>query len=303
MIHLSFAILFSASIALIFKFSENRGFNRYVVTSANYSAASLVSLIIILSSKLELPFVSFPVGWEDVAALFPPAGSLLLERASLTWGAVVGIPAGLFFFLSFIFYQKGINENGAGLAGAFAKIGILVPMSFSIVIWNEIPTAIQGAGIFLSVLSILLVNVSFENFGAGRLRLTLLALFLFSGLAEFSNKVFQEYGMIDHKPVFLFFVFFTAFVISLLFLLGRGVKPSLGAIVTGLLVGLPNLFCSYFLILSLDRIKASVVFPAYTAATIVLISMGGYFIFGERLERKERVSIALTIVALVLINL
>ncbi len=303
MLYLSFAILFSASIALIFKFSENRSYDRYVVTSANYLTASLVSLIIILQGDLELPFVSFGVGWRDLAALFPPGGDFSLARTSLAWGAAVGIPAGLFFFLSFIFYQKGINENGAGLAGAFAKIGILVPMSFSIVIWNEIPTAIQGVGIFLSVLSILLVNVSMENLGIDQLRPTLLVLFLFSGLAEFSNKVFQEYGMVDHKPVFLFFVFFTAFVISVLFLLWRGVKPSLPAVATGLVVGFPNLFCSYFLILALDQIKASVVFPAYTAATIVLISLGGYLIFGERLEVKERVSIGLTVAALVLINL
>lgn len=303
MIYLGFAILTSASIALIFKYSEGRSMDRYVVTSFNYLAASLVSALIIAASDLEFPFVSITLSADDLAAVFPPSGGLDSLKASLTWAFVVGVPAGIFFFLAFIYYQKGINENGAGLAGAFSKIGILIPMSISIIAWNEIPTTLQTIGIALSVISILLVHVSFQQFSLDRLRLTLLALFLFSGLAEFSNKVFQKYGLIDHKMVFLFFVFFTAFLISAGFLLWRNKTPEPRAMITGFIVGLPNLFCSYFLILALNGIKASVVFPIYTATTIVLINIGGYLIFSERLKARERVSIALTVVALILINI
>jgi len=303
LIYLGLAILTSASIALIFKYSEGRSMDRYVVTSFNYLAASLVSAVIIAASGLEFPFVSTPVNFKDLAAVFPASRGPVDLKASLTWALVVGVPAGVFFFLAFIYYQKGINENGAGLAGAFSKIGILIPMSISIVVWNEIPTVLQTAGIALSVISILLVNISFRNFSLDKLRLTLLALFLFSGLAEFSNKVFQNYGLLEHRLVFLFFVFFTAFLISGTFLLSRKKAPKPRAMVTGLIVGLPNLFCSYFLIQALDGIKASVVFPIYTATTIVVINLGGYLIFNERLKNRERLSVLLTIIALVMINL
>lgn len=277
--------------------------DRYVVTSFNYLAASLVSLIIIWVNGLNLPFISFPVTTEDFSRLFPPPVGLTNPESSLLWALIVGIPAGLFFFLAFIYYQKGIRENGAGLAGAFSKIGILIPMSVSIVIWNEVPTTLQSVGIGLSILSILMVNVSTESLNLDKLRFSLLALFLFSGLAEFSNKVFQKYGLIEDKLVFLFFVFFTAFLISGAFLLWRGKRPKPGAALTGAIVGMPNLFCSYFLILALDGIKASVVFPVYTATTIVVINLGGYLIFRERLRSKERLSIGLMVIALILINL
>lgn len=303
MTYLAFAILTSASIALIFKFSESRNMDRYVVTSFNYLAASLVSIIIITANEIKLPFISFSVAVNDLAGAFPPSTITGDGKSSLIWAFLVGVPAGIFFFLAFIYYQKGINVNGAGLAGAFSKIGILIPMSISIVVWNEIPTTVQSIGIALSIISILLVNVSLKRFSLDKLRLTLLALFLFSGLAEFSNKVFQNYGLIEHKLVFLFFVFFTAFLVSAGFLLWRNRGPKLAAMATGMLVGLPNLFCSYFLILALDGMKASVVFPVYTATTIVLINLGGYVLFKERLERKEKLSVSLTVVALVLINL
>jgi len=277
--------------------------DRYVVTSFNYLAASLVSLMIISSNGLQLPFISFSVGLDDFMAAIPPLESGTDPRSSLLWGLIVGVPAGLFFFLAFIYYQKGIRKNGAGLAGAFSKIGILIPMTVSILVWNEVPTVLQWLGIGISLLSILIVNLPEQSLGTEKIRFSLLALFLFSGLAEFSNKVFQKYGLIEDKMVFLFFVFLTAFVVSGIFLLSRGKRPEPDAIMTGVLVGMPNLFCSYFLILALDGIKASVVFPVYTAMTIVVINLGGYFLFDESLARRERFSVVLMVVALVLINL
>jgi len=277
--------------------------DRYVVTSFNYLAASLVSIVIIWANGLQLPFISFPVTTKGLLNIFPPQGSLTDPRNSLLWALVVGVPAGLFFFLAFIFYQKGIRENGAGLAGAFSKIGILIPMSVSIAVWNEVPTILQSFGIGLSIVSILMVNVSADSLNLDKLRFSLLGLFLFSGLAEFSNKVFQKYGLIEDKIVFLFFVFFTAFLISGAFMLGNGKRPKTKTALTGAIVGLPNLFCSYFLILALDGIKASVVFPVYTATTIIVINLFGYLFFKERLNKKERLSIGLIVVALVLINI
>ncbi len=303
MIYLALAIIASASIALIFKFSEGRGMDRYVVTNFNYLAASLISLIIIIINDIRFPFISFSINWSDLNSLFPLAGKFTDANGSLIWAMVIGIPTGFLFFISFIYYQKGINENGAGLAGAFSKIGILIPMSISIVLWNEIPTMLQSIGISISIISILLVNVSFERFDPDKLRLTLLALFLFTGLAEFSNKVFQKYALVEYKLVFLFFVFFTAFLISAVFLLGKKGIPDIKTALTGIVVGLPNLFCSYFLILALDGIKASVVFPVYTATTIVLINIGSFLLFKERLKKKERASIFMMVIALVLINL
>ena len=230
--------------------------DRFAVTSFNYLAASLVSIIIIGSSDQRICLLPSIFTMEELSSIILLPTEITGPGGSNLWALIVGVPAGVFFFLAFIYYQKGIRENGAGLAGAFSKIGILIPMSVSIVLWNEIPTLIQSIGIALSLISILLVNLSPEKLSFDKLRLTLLGLFLFSGLAEFSNKVFQKYGLIEDKLVFLFFVFFTAFLISAAFLFWRKKRPAPQEIVTGMVVGLPNLFCSYFVILALDQIKA-----------------------------------------------
>ena len=128
-------------------------------------------------------------------------------------------------------------------------------------------------------------------------------LFITGGLAEFSNKLFQKYGLSEQKEVFLFFVFFTAFVVSLFFTLKSAKKLRKRDVITGFAVGIPNLFSSFFIILSLKYLKTSVVFPVYSAGAIVVISIMSFLIFKEKLGKRERIAILLTIAALILVNL
>src|SRR5699024_8994190 len=111
-------------------------------------------------------------------------------------------------------------------------------------------------------------------------------LFILGGMAEFSNKIYQKYALNEFKDIFLFSVFFVAFLISIYYTLKQKNKITKKDILTGFAVGIPNLFSSYFLILSLESVKTSVAFPIYSAGSIVLINIGGFFIFKEKLSNK-----------------
>ena len=176
-------------------------------------------------------------------------------------------------------------------------------MLLSIILWKEYPTSVQWLGIILAILSIIIVNFPFKKDWKKALRLSLILLFFYGGIAEFSNKLFQRYASLNLKPLFLFFIFLTAFLISLLFTLNNNKKLGYKDIVTGIMVGIPNLFSSYFLINALDELKTAVVFPIFSAGSIVVISLGGFFIFKERLNKKELSAIVMTIIALILINI
>lgn len=97
--------------------------------------------------------------------------------------------------------------------------------------------------------------------------------------------------------------FFIAFGISLFALRRHGQPIQRRDLLTGIVVGVPNFFCAYFLIKALTVMPAPVVFPAYAAGSIVMIHLFGSFIFKEKSTRAESVAIALTIVALILINM
>ena len=184
-----------------------------------------------------------------------------------------------------------------------AKLGILIPVLFSIIIWKEMPTAIQWVGIVLALGSIVIMNLSPQSLEKMDFKATLILLFLFGGMSEFSNKIYQRYGLNEYKDVFLCAVFIVAFLISAFYIWFKQAKITKKDILIGCAVGIPNLFSSYFLILSLDTIAASIAYPLFSAGGIVLINIGGYLIFKERISRKNKLAIALTIVALVLLNL
>jgi multidrug transporter EmrE-like cation transporter len=300
------AILCSSSIALILKYSENRSMNRLAVTTSNYFTAFMVSLIMIVlkpSVNLNIQKFSLPTLRSDFYNVILKGNGLFSEGSSFIWAVFLGLVTGIFFFLSFIYYQKSVNENGASLSGTFGKLGILIPMFVSIFIWKELPNTLQWIGIFLAITSILMVNISLNSKTPVKINSTLILLFLFGGIAEFQNKLFQKYTIIEYKDIFLFCVFFTSFIISLVYTIKSKDKVKVRDILIGLLVGIPNLFSSYFLILALGLIPTSAAFPVYSAGSIIFISLGSLLLYKERLTLKNKLAIFLVIIALVLINI
>jgi multidrug transporter EmrE-like cation transporter len=304
MLFLTLAIVCSSSIALIFKHSETVGMHRYAVTSANYLTACLVSATLVSVTGAPLPerFV-LREAVAEVGRALCASGGALSPAAGMLWAVLVGACAGTVFFLAFVYYQLSVRRHGVGLAGTFAKLGILVPMSLSLVFWKEVPTALQWGGISLAVFAIALVNWPGDRRWAETLKPALLLLFLFGGCAEFSNKVFQKYGLLGYRSHFLLVTFAVALLCSLVAMVTRRRAVAGRDLLTGIAVGVPNFFSSYFLILALDRIPAAVVFPVYGAGSILVIYMVGMAFFRERLTAREQAAIALTIAALVMINL
>lgn len=302
MFYLFLSIICSAAIGLIFKHTESLNSNRYVVTSSNYFIAFSISLFMIFYKGLfhdlnkEISFI------DDFKMILTNSSHILTPYSSIIWGIIVGSIFGSFFFLSIIYYQKSVRENGVGLSGTMSKLGILIPMIISIIIWREFPSLVQWIGIGLSLLSILIVNLSPKSLEKFDINTTIILLFIFGGMAGFSNKLYQKYALNNYKDIFLFANFFVAFLVSIFYTIKGKNKIKKRDILAGFAVGIPNLFTSYFLVLALDTLKTSVALSLNSAGSIVLINIGGFLIFKETITRKNRVAILLTVIAMVLIN-
>lgn len=284
MLSLLMATICSASIAILFKVSAARKLNNQIVTVINYLTASLVSAFLIAGND-----------------------SLQMNIASKDFkqSIVLGFFTGVLFLASFVIYQRSVGRNGASLSGMFAKLGILVPMLISIIVWMELPSLLQTLGIVVAVLAIGIVNMKTGDIKTSVSIPLLLMLFLSGGVAEFLNKIFQKSASMAYKPVFLLTVFATALMISLILMAKshKKIEKPTDAIVMGVMVGVPNLFSSFFLLDALDIFPATIVFPTYSAGSILLISVVSALFFGEHLAVKDRFAIGLTAVGLVLMNI
>ena len=303
MIYLLLAMLCSTAIALVLKHGEQQNHNRYVILSMNYAMATSISLWFVIRKGLFTSLSAVSIGSlvSQLGAEYGGTDGFLTTGNSALWALFLGIPTGVLYFLGFYYYQKSVRESGVGMAGSYAKMGILIPMVFSMVFWKEFPGGLQWAGMALALTAIAMVNLKFGSKNISfSIKPALLLLFLSCGVSEFTNKLFQRYGMLDIKDLFLFFLFATALLISLLKIRQR---PCRKEILTGLAVGIPNFFASFFLINALSRMPASVVFPSYSAGSIALICIGGRIFFNEKLSPRELAAVLTTMIALLLINL
>jgi drug/metabolite transporter (DMT)-like permease len=277
------AIFSSASLALIFRTTERRGYNRYVITAVNYLAAVATAVALSLESRHA---AATNAVWTELPVIL-----------------AIAVPGGILFFVSFILYQRSVAEWGPGPAGMYGKLGILVPMVLSMVVWQEIPAPMQWAGLVLACIAIVVSQRTGRSGDTGSFRPILLVLLLSMGFAEFSNKLFERYGNDNFRELFLAVLFAIAFAGSSLAVWRRRIRPRTAEIGWGLLVGVPNLFSSYFLIASLQTVPAAVAFPVFSAGSIAVIVLGARVIYGDTLRRRQWVAVALATAALALINI
>lgn len=295
MLFLLLAVCSSASIALLFKLAERVKASGPVITSVNYLTAVVLSGAMVLL-------------WGPPFQIAPPlafVGQLSSHSTalgSLSLAQWLGLLTGVLYLVSFVVYQKAIRQNGASLAGMCSKLGILLPMLISIVAWREYPGLLKWAGILLALFSIVIVNLE-PGMGMRGWKASLLLTFFFSGFAEFMTKIYQRYGMEEYQNHFLLVVFATALLLSLVLLVRQRARPNVRSCLLGVEVGVPNLLSPFFLMKALATMPAAAVFPVYSAGSVAAILLGGYLFFRERLKTREKAAAALTLCAMILVNL
>jgi len=132
MIYLILAVISSASIALVFKALGSLGGNRYGVIIGNYLTCILISLIM------------------------TGGPAALTNAAPVTY--LCGAIGGILFVLGLVFMQSSVAANGATLTSAFGKLGVMVPLAFSFLIFREQPEIIQVVGILIALAALVLIN-------------------------------------------------------------------------------------------------------------------------------------------------
>ena len=216
---------------------------------------------------------------------------------------------GFLFVGGLVCMQNSVKRSGAALTTAFAKLGLLVPLLISTVWFHERPGLLQLLGIGLALGAILILNNRRETTPASSapaLTLPLLTLF-FAGASDGMAKVFERLGPRSEDALYFLYVFAVAAVLAgALILLEKrktGQGLTLGDLLHGAAVGVPNYFSSFLLLKALSRLQAVVAFPAFSVGTILTVTVLGALLFGEKLDRRQLWGLGCILLALVLLNL
>ena len=277
MLNLLLAILSSALVSITMRFSESKVRNNISMLMVNY----------VMCAALSWAFADFSV----------PRGTGVGFMAGLS------IVNGVLYLAGFVLLQYNIRRNGVVLSSTFIKLGLLVSMVVSVVFFGERPGAQQWLGFALAVAAIVLMNFRPGEGKAGS-AMFLLLLLLAGGGGDAMSKVFEELGNPALSDHFLLGTFLTAFCLCALWVaLGRAGKPGKWEALFGALIGIPNFFSAKFLLGALTDLAAVIVYPVYSVATILTVTLTGVLVFREKLEKRQWLALGIILLALVLLNL
>lgn len=303
MIFLFVSVLCSSGIAIVFSWSEAKKGQWSGILVANYFFATLLSVPFFWLKSFHWSSFqkSFHLFQQEYLGVFSTHATFS-PSATISYSILLGIVAGLLFFGSLVLYRYSIRYNGLAISGTFAKLGISVPVLMSLILWNVFPSPVQWGGIILSMVAVLFLYNWKQPGTTSHFSLSLLFVLILMGLAEFSNKVFQQYAVSSYKSLFLFVVFGTAFLYSVLNQLFRKTKLGSKELLFGLLIGILNYGSSYFLIQALGSIPAVIAFPMFSAGTILCISVFSRIVFKEKWSHNMVIAIVLSTISVILMN-
>ena len=281
-ISLLLAMTCSACMALVLRMFRSEENNRYGIILGHYLTCTLTGFLFVSDKAIILQA--------------PPAVYLC------------GLAGGFLFVLSLVCIQVSIGRNGAILSSAFSKLGLLVPLALSFLLFHEKPGLLQMLGLVIVIISVWFFSQSQKadretaDFSLG----LLLAVLFTNGMSDSMAKIYSIYGTRNEEPVYFFILFFLASLITL-FLLVRetkkgGKKLSFRDLLAGILVGIPNYFSAALLLKALNGIPAFIVYPVFSSGTILIVTFVSSLFFHEKLTRRQAAGVILVLIAIVLLN-
>ncbi len=271
------AIFCSSMISITMRLSSGKVSGHFSMLSINYLVCGILGA---LYSDFSL-FASHTSGVSVTIGLSVLYGALLL--------------AGL------VLLQVSTRKNGIVLSSLFMKLGLLVPFLVSILFFQEVPTGLQIAGFCVAAGAIVVFNLKKD--GQSRFGIGLILLLLASGGGDAIVKVFEALGPQVLSNHFLCFSFSVAFVLCTGLVILKKERPDGKAILYGSMIGIVNFFSSKFILGALTQIPAVVVFPTYSVATMLVVTLCGVLFFKERLLKRQWLAFAAVIAALVMLNI
>lgn len=278
------SITSSSLIFVIFKMFGKYGVDNLQAIIVNYLTAAAIGLIFFLDEWT--PTTGEKLNWLYYVILI----SFLL--------------IGLFFLMA-----KSSQENGVASTSISVKMSMAISLLAMIMIYGESPSVLKITGILLAMTGVYLVSSGGSTSeGTQRSVWMLVILFLGNGLLDFLLSFVQKNVLTELTPsLFTTFSLGTAGIVGFIVLsisaLSKPVKIQSKNLIAGIVLGIPNFFSIYFLLLSYRTTGwTDTTVLSITNVSVVLASaMMGYLLFKEQKSIRKLIGLLAAVLAIVTI--
>ncbi len=278
------SIVLSGALIICFKVFETFNINSSNAISINYLFASTAGIL---------------VGYEQFSS------TNIIHSDWFPYTLLFGI----MFISTFNLVAYGVKTSGLMVVSIAQKMSLIIPLTFSIIYYDESAGWMKISGIILAIIAIYYSSKK-TNDEQQQLnwKVLLIPIFIFigSGIVDISIKVSQEhFGAQAPFSIILACIFGSAGIIGIIQKIVQKAKFKTKDIVGGLCLGILNFSSTFFLMkaLSSDQLESSFVFAVNNIGIILFNSMVAAVVFREKISRSNTFGIILALVSILIIYL
>ncbi|MDT8393198.1 MAG: DMT family transporter [Bacteroidales bacterium] len=263
-------------------------------------------------------FTRFKVdNWQAITVnyIVATAFGFMIYRGSLSPAVIIArdwffysVALGVTFIFTFFIFALSSQKVGVALTSVASKMSVVIPVIAGIILLNEKINLLSGMGVCLALIAFYLTLGRGKNSSFPKKYIILpLLLFLGNGF----NDSLMKYSMFHYVAgsndliLYLSVVFLTALLIGLTISISRSTvkrtQITFKNVLAGIILGLLNFGSTYYIMEAMGIYDSAVVFPVTNAGIVSLSALTGFFLFREKLSRKNTAGILLAILAIVLI--
>lgn len=299
MIYLVLSILSSAFMMLLFKWFPRYKVDTFQAIVVNYQVCVLTGLLL-------TP---------------PPADKLSIYNLTEQSWLLPAIILGASFVSCFPWIGRSVQKHGATVTTVAGRTSMIMPVSVAIYLYGDSLSLGKFLGLILALAAILLTSIHpnptdtrrKDELSIGK-RFTLpilpLMVFAMNGIIEimfnYSQRYFVKEGQYEFFTIALFVAAAIIGMLSMLYTIfvSRTRKWAKQNLWAGIILGIPNYFSAYFLLLALEKshLESSSVIPLNNIGIVILTCMGALLLFNEKLTRLSGIGLILAVVAICCIS-
>ncbi|MEQ9310536.1 MAG: DMT family transporter [Balneolaceae bacterium] len=256
----------------------------------------LLGLIqVLIINYLTASIISFSISGREIVNLEVISPSILFF--SIILGSV--------FIANLFVYSTSLEKIGMGISIAAMRMSLVIPIGISLFVYNETVGSIKYLGIILVFVALFLMIPKINSSKKIDAKATIfpIALFIMTGIADASLKIFErEFSSNLPEYGFLGLIFSSSFIIGSIYLLiKKEFRFTRKEVFYGIIVGIANLYSSFFLLLALQEMRGALVFSLTNVSNVVLGAIIGFIVWKDELSLKQKVGIILAAFSITLL--
>lgn len=278
MIYILLSVSLSASLFLFFKWFDIKKIATLPAISGNYIACIITGII-----------MNQGVNFEHLNSV------IILSSLVL----------GILFFAIFYAMAYSSSKIGVGISSAAAKLSLVIPVTFGALVLHEDFGLLRILALCLSIPAVVLMTYKKGEKWSLKTLFIPLIIFIGSGIIDTALNVLQKNLNGSSPSSVIILIFSMALVSSIVFSMATKVNiiKEYKSISHGIILGIPNYFSVYFMLLALGSgFLSSGQFYLVNNSMVMLLSfILGWLFFSEKINLYKLLGIGISILSIYLI--